>query len=193
MRLKTTAIFYSIQGEATYSGTASIFIRLHGCNLSCSFCDDDLHTKEYCEKSFDEILDEIERFTCKRVIITGGEPSIYDLNPFIEYLQDRDYFISIETNGYKLSNISKANWITYSPKDWSNILEDGFDEYKFIVGADSDISPILELKSNKPIYIQPMNYFSEPNMDSVRRCVEIVLKYPHLKLSVQLHKFLGLM
>ena len=143
--------------------------------------------------SFEEINQEISQYPSKRVIITGGEPTLYDLNSFIEYLQDRDYYISVETNGYKLENIKRANWITYSPKEWDKIKSDGFDEYKFIVSKDSDISPILSIKSDKPIYIQPMNNFTTPNLDSLQRCIDLVLKYPHLKLSVQLHKFLGLM
>ena len=191
--MRVTAIFYSIQGEATHTGVASIFIRLHGCNLSCSFCDDELHKGEYKEMSFEEIEKEIEKYPSKRIIITGGEPSLYDLNSFIEYMQDRGYYISIETNGYNFANISKANWITYSPKEWDKIATSGFDEYKFIVGKDTDISAILSIQSDKPIYIQPMNNLLTPNIDALNRCIELVLNYPHLRLSVQLHKFLGLM
>ena len=191
--MRVTKIFYSIQGEATHTGVASIFIRLHGCNLSCSFCDDELHKGEYQEMSFEEIEKEISKYPSKRIIITGGEPSIYNLNSFIEYMQKRDYYISVETNGYNFTNISKANWITYSPKEWDNIASSGFDEYKFIVGKDTDISTILSIQSDRPIYIQPMNNLDTPNIESVKRCIEIVLEYPHLKLSVQLHKFLGLM
>ncbi len=191
--MKVTAIFYSIQGEATHTGVASIFIRLHGCNLSCSFCDDDLHTGTYKDMSFEEIEKEISQYPCKRIIITGGEPSLYDLNSFIKYMQKRDYYISVETNGYNFENIKEANWITYSPKEWDKIKSEGFDEYKFIVSKDSDISTILNIKTDKPIYIQPMNNFNTPNMDSLQKCIDTVLRYPHLRLSVQLHKFLGLM
>lgn len=191
--MRVTAIFYSIQGEATHTGVASIFIRLHGCNLACSFCDDDLHTGRYNEMSFEDIEERISQYPSKRIIITGGEPSLYNLNGFIEYMHDRGYYISVETNGYNFSNISKADWITYSPKEWDKIATEGFDEYKFIVGKDTDIFPILSINSDKPIYIQPMNNLLTPDMDAVRRCVDIVLEHPHLMLSVQLHKFLGLM
>ena len=110
--LKIAQIFYSIQGEGTNTGEASVFIRFFGCNLTCSFCDDLMHKdknalKEY---TFEQVLEEIKKFPSKRIIITGGEPSIYNLNEFISFLQDNDYFISIETNGHKFENIKQANW-----------------------------------------------------------------------------------
>ena len=87
--LKVTTIFCSIQGEATHTGQATIFIRLYGCNLDCSFCDDLLHKESYTPLSYRDILDEISQYETKNVIITGGEASIYDLNDFIEFLQSR--------------------------------------------------------------------------------------------------------
>lgn len=189
--LKVVDIFYSIQGEATYSGTPSIFIRLHGCNLSCSWCDDELHVGSYEEYTFDGIIKAIADFPSKQIVITGGEPSLHDINAFIEFLQARGYFVCIETNGYKLSHVAAADWITYSPKDWNALHSDGFSEYKFIVSAASDITNILQLQSDKPIYIQPENFFLKPNPINVQHCLDLVLAHPRLKLSIQMHKYLG--
>ncbi|MGV6830566.1 MAG: 7-carboxy-7-deazaguanine synthase QueE [bacterium] len=188
--IKVTTIFCSIQGEATHIGKSTIFIRLYGCNLDCSFCDDLLHTKSYTPYSYDDIMDEISQYKTKHIIITGGEPSIYDLNEFIHFLQKHKYYVSIETNGFNFENIKQANWITYSPKDWSKIHLDYCDEYKFVVNHKSNIEPILELKTEKPIYIQAENFVETPNMVNIQYCMEIVKKYPKFKLSVQLHKFL---
>ena len=189
--LRVVEIFYSLQGEGTFTGVPSIFIRLHGCNLSCSFCDDALHKGDYKTYNFEQIFNEIKKYPAKQIIITGGEPSIYDLNDFIDFLQNRGYFVCIESNGYKIENIKKANWITYSPKDWDNIIKDGWSELKFIVSKQSDLTKIVSIESDKPIFVQPLNFFDKPDMENLDFCIELVKKYPHLKLSIQMHKFLG--
>ncbi len=189
--LKVVEVFYSLQGEGAFVGVASIFIRLHGCNLKCSFCDDNLHKGDFKLYNYEQILDVIKDYPSKQIIITGGEPTLYDLSDFIKFLQEMNYFVCIESNGYKFENIKNANWITYSPKDWDNIKKDGWNELKFIVSSDSDIKKITDIKSKKPIFIQPLNFFNKPNIKNLNFCIELVKKYPHLKLSIQTHKFLG--
>ena len=194
-KLKISTIFYSIQGEATHTGEASIFIRLYGCNLDCSFCDDLLHKDKnsISEYTYEQILEELKQFSSKNIIITGGEASIYNLNEFIDFLHKYGYYISIETNGFNFSNIKNADWITYSPKDWQHIDKNHCSEFKFIVNSNTNIDPILNLDTNKPIYIQPENYIETPNMDNIAHCIKLVQKYPQFKLSVQMHKFLGVL
>lgn len=191
MLIKVVEIFYSIQGEGVHVGVPSIFIRLHGCNLSCSFCDELLHKGEYEELSYDEILECIKAYPSTHVILTGGEPSIYPLEGFIEYLQAHMYFVAVETNGYNFSHIVTANWVTYSPKDWDAIAKNGYDEIKFVVDESSPVEKILNFTSYKPIFIQPQNDTDRPNMKNVRFCLEFVKAHPQFILSAQLHKFLG--
>ena len=189
--LKIVEFFYSIQGEGSFSGFPCIFIRLHGCNLSCSFCDEDLHTGAYESISNEEMIQRIEDFPSKHVVITGGEPSLNNINDFIDALHVKDYHVAIETNGYKFEHIKNADWITYSPKDWDSLYVEGFNEYKFIVNKNSDIEKILHVNKNKSIYIQPENFKDKINKENTDYCIELVKKYPHLRLSVQLHKYLG--
>lgn len=188
---KIVEIFYSIQGEGYYSGTPSIFIRFHGCALSCPFCDDELHKGAHEKFTAQELLEKIQEFPAKQIVLTGGEPSLYDLNELIEFFQSHGYYICVETSGYDLENIQKADWITYSPKDWDNLESEGFHEYKFIVSTISDITPILALDSDKLIYIQPENHFDTPNVVNVKHCFELVKKHPHIRLSIQMHKYIG--
>jgi len=108
-----------------------------GCNLKCNFCDDELHRGKFLKLTFQEILEKIAKFQASHIVITGGEPTLYNLNSFIRFLQKNNYFVAVETNGFRFSNIKSADWITYSPKDWNSILEDGFSELKFIVNIDS--------------------------------------------------------
>lgn len=189
--LNVVEIFYSIQGEGTHVGVPSIFIRLHGCNLSCSFCDEVLHKGAYERLSFDAILAKIKAYPSHHVIITGGEPTLYNLNGLIEFLQAHMYFVAVETNGYNFSHVAGANWITYSPKDWDAIAEHGYDEIKFVVSKASPVAKISDFKSYKPIFIQPQNEKDKPNFENVAFCVAFVKAHPHFILSVQLHKFLG--
>lgn len=190
--LKVSSIFYSIQGEGAHAGIANVFIRLYGCNLTCDFCDDELHKTVMEELDFDTVYERIKSYPAKRVIITGGEPTIYDLREFIRFLHKKGYYVSVETNGYDFASIKNADWITYSPKDWDAIKEEGFDELKFIVDKDSPIEKLLQINTTQPVFIQPKNYMHQPNMENVHHCVELVKKYPHkFRLSLQMHKFIG--
>lgn len=190
-KLQVSDIFYSIQGEGGNIGKAAVFIRLYDCNLSCAFCDDDKHKTLSNTMHFEEIAEAIAGYSSKFVIITGGEPSLQDINPFIRFLQARSYFVAVETNGYRFDNIKQADFITYSPKDWDTIKKDGFSEMKLIVSRNSDVSKILKLDINVPVYLQPENKKETPDAENVNFCIELVEKHPKFLLSPQLHKFLG--
>jgi organic radical activating enzyme len=189
--LNIVEIFYSIQGEGKFSGYPCIFVRLHGCNLDCSFCDEPLHKGDYESFTCKEVLKMIKKYSSKYVVITGGEPSLNDINEFIDTLQKNLFHVAVETNGYRLKNVKKADWITYSPKDLNSLHVEGFSEYKFVVGVDSDIEKIIRIKSKKPVYIQPINFKDRVDKKNTDFCIELVKKYPHLRLSVQLHKYIG--
>ncbi len=189
--LKIVEIFYSIQGEGSQVGIPCIFIRFYGCNLACSFCDEKLHKGTYEELGYEVLLQKIEIYPSKYIVLTGGEPSLYVLNPLIKTLQDKGYFVAVETNGYCFENISQANWITYSPKDWRNIAIKGYSEVKFIVNQHSPIDKIKAFEHEKPLFIQPQNEQEKPDLANLAFCIDFVKKNPRFILSVQLHKFLG--
>jgi len=95
-------IFFSIQGESSYSGLACVFVRLAGCNLACTWCDtpyarDDLGASEM---SPDGVVDEVERYGCGLVEITGGEPLVQEETPGLAAaLADRGLEVLVESNG----------------------------------------------------------------------------------------------
>ncbi|MDP2172502.1 MAG: radical SAM protein [Candidatus Cloacimonadaceae bacterium] len=98
--LNICEIFYSLQGESTFSGMPCIFIRLSGCNLDCSYCDTKYAFAEGREISITEILIEIAKYPCKLVEITGGEPMLQDeCISLMETLHTQEYRIMLETNG----------------------------------------------------------------------------------------------
>ena len=98
--LRITEIFYSLQGESSTSGCPTIFIRLTGCPLRCQYCDTAYAFQGGQKKSFDEILQEIQKYRCKRICVTGGEPLAQAAcYPFLKFLSDHGYQVSVETSG----------------------------------------------------------------------------------------------
>lgn len=100
MALKINEIFYSIQGESTFTGLPFVFVRLTGCNLRCRYCDTRYAYEEGRQMEIGEVIDHVVRFNCKRVTITGGEPLLQTETPdLISQLIHDGYVVSVETNG----------------------------------------------------------------------------------------------
>ncbi len=98
--LNVSEIFKSIQGESTRAGMVCSFVRLSGCNLSCTYCD----TAYACEKgddaSVDDIIDQVDNLDCSLVEITGGEPLLQEETPALcRRFIEKGYTVLIETNG----------------------------------------------------------------------------------------------
>jgi len=195
-RYKISEIFYSIQGEGALAGTPAIFVRFYGCNLNCKFCDEPLHKEVYREMDKESILDMLEDFPSKFVVITGGEPSLQDLNDLIRFLQSKGYFVAVETNGYDFGNIASADWITYSPKTVNIVTHPLVKEYKFVVKRGQPIVHILELTEDTElmqrsyVFVQPEADKDKLNKENIEFCIELVKVFPFLSLSMQLHKLL---
>ena len=98
--LKVNEIFYSLQGESTFAGKPCIFIRLSGCNLSCSYCDTRYALDEGYEMEVGEILAKVESYPCELVEITGGEPLCQPESiKLMDKLLAQNYNVLLETNG----------------------------------------------------------------------------------------------
>lgn len=104
--MQITELFYSIDGEGTRTGLPVIFIRSFGCNMLCSYCDSHYAVLPSCTKTeikemtACEILDAIQKWPCKRVTFTGGEPLLQrDCYTLIKMLLEEQYEVNVETNG----------------------------------------------------------------------------------------------
>lgn len=193
--MKISEIFYSLQGEGAHTGKPAIFIRFYGCNLNCAFCDEPLHLSHFREMEIDQILEEIQQFPAKFIVITGGEPSIQNLEPLISRLKKKGYYIAVETNGFDFQNIAVADWITYSPKNWNKIKDSKkIGEFKFVVNKHSDLKPILNLLKtfDGPIFIQPEGEGQDIIPENIEFCIEFIKQNPTLRLSLQTHKLLNI-
>lgn len=99
-RLTVNEIFYSIQGESTFAGLPCVFVRLTYCNLRCVWCDTEYAFYEGKEMSLEEILDEVARYPCKLVEVTGGEPLAQNgVHELMAMLCNRGYTVLLETSG----------------------------------------------------------------------------------------------
>lgn len=194
-------IFPTLQGEGPLAGTPAIFIRLGGCNLACSFCDTEFES--FVELTLPEVLAQVAgcRAQEKLIVITGGEPLRQNIAPLCEALIAEGFAIQIETNGTLWRPLPESVRIVVSPKNTgigyqplrADIAERA-EAIKFIISKSNslynDISIIAPHAT--PIYVQPMDEMDEEkNAANVQRCLEISQK-TGARLSLQLHKMLGI-
>ena len=209
MEYKINEIFCSIQGEGKYAGTPAIFIRMAGCNVRCSWCD----TKYSWEinpgamMTPKRVLEKINEWSRHEyVIITGGEPSIWDLRELVVYLQtNRSVRVHVETSGAnELKGSELFNWITCSPKEHRDFFvhpDIQPNEIKLIVDKNFDFIATMdrvfmglggERMNNAFLFVQPMECDTkEESNASLQKCLEICKQYPYVRLSLQLHKIIG--
>ena len=98
--LTINEIFYSIQGESTYSGRPCVFVRLTGCDLRCTWCDTTYSFHEGRRMSVDDVLEEVGRYGSPLVEVTGGEPLLQpDVYPLMDRLLESGRTVLLETGG----------------------------------------------------------------------------------------------
>ncbi len=160
MVLKVNEIFYSIQGESSYAGLPSVFVRLTGCNLRCTYCDTQYAYDEGNVIEIIEIISKVKSYQCNLVEITGGEPLIQKETPvFIDKLLEMNFTVLLETNGSQdISSIDNRcvkivdMKCPSSGEDNKNDLENlgrltDIDEIKFVIGDNSDYEYSKEILS----------------------------------------------
>ena len=188
--MRVNEIFYSLQGEGAYTGTASIFIRLSGCNLACDFCD--TKHQPYKDYTKEEIAREIAVYEAKNIVFTGGEPSLQLDAETIDYFHKLGYFIQVETNGTRKLPYN-VDWVTCSPKS-QNIVIQRIDELK-VVHTGQALSFYEEMPIEHPEcrYLQPCDE-RDPvrNAENFARAVDYIKAHPVWKLSLQTHKLTGI-
>src|SRR5438067_535673 len=144
--LTLNEIFYSIQGESTYAGRPCVFVRLTACDLRCSWCDTPYAFHEGRKRALPDILDEVERYGCPLVEVTGGEPLLQEeVYPLMQALVERGRTVLLETGGHRSTGRVPAEVVTIldikcpgsgeaEKNDWSNIARlRPHDEVKFVI------------------------------------------------------------
>ncbi|WP_245867710.1 7-carboxy-7-deazaguanine synthase [Sporomusa silvacetica DSM 10669] len=186
-------IFSSIQGEGFHMGKGATFIRVAGCNLRCSWCDTgysfDLSTSKW--MSVGDIL-AAECFSHHHVVITGGEPTLYNLEPLVRALHKLGKYVAIETNGTNSIPVEWGiDWITASPKPASGFaLSCQADELKYVVDDEFSIDVISNhaVPAGR-IFLQ----IESGRQESLQKAYDLINRYPELqlRLGIQMHKVLN--
>ena len=188
--------FTTIQGEGFYSGHSAHFLRIGGCDVGCHWCDikeswnSDLYPIVEVEKILKTISSSIDL-----VIISGGEPLIWNMSPLTEALKKMNKKVHLETSGaYTLSG--KWDWICLSPKKNKPPVMDALDiadELKMIIHNTDDFQfaerQAEKVASNCKLYLQPE--WSKRNK-MMPLIVDYVMKNTHWKVSLQTHKYLNI-
>ncbi len=188
--------FYTIQGEGYHTGTAAYFIRIGGCDVGCHWCDvkESWNAELHPATKTDLIIKNAIKY-CRTVVITGGEPLMWNMNYITQQLQKNNLKTHIETSGaYSLSG--KWDWICLSPKK-NKLPLDGIyavaDELKIIIYNKNDFKfaeeQAAKTNTNAVLFLQP-EWSNQEKMTPL--IVEYVMQHPKWKISLQTHKYLNI-
>jgi organic radical activating enzyme len=188
--------FYTIQGEGYHKGSAAYFIRIGGCDIGCHWCDikESWDVEKFPLVNVESIVDKVKKKSNK-VVITGGEPLIYNMNPLTKKLKQLNISTHLETSGaYELTG--DWDWICLSPKKNKlpiNNIYSIANELKVIIYNKNDFLFAENLAKNTnndcKLYLQPEWSKREEVMPLI---VNYVLENNHWKVSLQTHKYLNI-
>ena len=187
--------FYTIQGEGFQTGRAAYFLRVGGCDVGCSWCDvkESWNAALWPLTETDEIIRRVLDCPAKSVVITGGEPLMYNLDYLCRELSNSGFELFLETSGsHPISGT--WDWICLSPKKFSPPLPEIYnlaDEYKVIVQSVGDFDwaekNTSRLKEGCALFLQPEWSVIDSIMEPV---VEYVKANPKWRISLQSHKYM---
>lgn len=218
--LLVNEVFPTIQGEGPDAGTPAVFVRLAKCNLACTFCDTEFEKGEWwpVEALLGHVMNVSRNYHIGLVVITGGEPLLQNLLPFIVSCNRTHLRVSIESAGTlwdpNLTPLFQggSNRLVISPK--TPKLDPGalqaVDAFKYIIGvgnsAEDDGLPVLSTQivgktsrvyrngrfDDTAIYVQPLDEQDpEKNRRNMEHAARVAMRFGY-RLSLQTHKIVGL-
>jgi organic radical activating enzyme len=188
--------FYTLQGEGFHQGKAAYFIRLGGCDVGCVWCDvkESWDAEKHPKLEVGTLRLEVEKTPAETVVITGGEPLMYDLSELTSQLQSSGLKTHLETSGaYPLSG--SWDWICLSPKKFKvplpGILPSA-NELKVVIFNQSDFDwaekYAAKVSGDCKLYLQP-------EWDKAAEMTPLIIGYikdhPEWELSLQIHKYIN--
>lgn len=189
--------FYSLQGEGYHTGKAAYFARLGGCDVGCHWCDvkESWNAASCPPVDADQIISHAAGYPAKAVVITGGEPLLYNLDYLAKGLHDRGLKTFLETSGSSPLT-GTWDWICVSPKKVSPPLPEILakaNELKAIIEDFKDFDWAEEnaglVSDNCLLYLQPEWSLRDSMIPLVVNYIKI---HPHWKISLQSHKYMGI-
>ncbi len=187
--------FYTLQGEGFHFGKAAYFIRIGGCDIGCYWCDTKYSWRADKDKlvAIENVVKNVIDTKAKTIVVTGGEPLTYNLNPLSELLHSKNLTAHIETSGaYKLTG--KWDWICLSPKKNAPPTDEIIplaNELKIIIFEDDDF---LWAEKYADLVNPNCHLFLQPEWSRHKQLTPIIVEYikknPKWKISIQAHKFM---
>jgi organic radical activating enzyme len=195
LELPVVEEFYSIQGEGFHTGKAAYFIRLGGCDIGCEYCDTKFSWNPDITPSvsINDILGRARTVPCMDLIVTGGEPLLYNLDPLCNLFKQHNYTTYIETSGsHPKSGI--WDWFCLSPKQQKPPLQEAYqkaNELKVIIQKPDDFAwaehTASKVHEGCLLYLQPEWSIFDKIIPEI---VQYILKNPTWQISLQSHKFM---
>ncbi len=187
--------FFTIQGEGFNTGKACYFIRLGGCDVGCVWCDvkESWDATKHPMTSVNEMVQLVKQSKAERVVITGGEPLMYDLSEVTSAFQKESIKIFLETSGaYQLSG--NWDWICVSPKKFKEPLKEVLakaDELKVVVFNKTDFDwaekNATHVNDQCKLFLQPEYSVHQKVMPLI---IDYVKQHPRWTISLQTHKII---
>lgn len=202
--LRTIEVFASLQGEGLRQGEPSIFVRLAGCNLRCSFCDTKYAWRSGREEAVDDLLLKIARLwralPAGWVVLTGGEPLAQDVAPLVRGVRRLGLRVQVETNG-TFEPRPAADWYTLSPKPPLFSFRPGFvkkaREVKLVVSKELTFETVARMRRRFPLRVLILLQPQSGRRWSMKKAASLAFRacyegLDNVRVSLQQHKALGL-
>ncbi|NVK50843.1 MAG: radical SAM protein [Cyclobacteriaceae bacterium] len=197
LQLPVMEAFYTIQGEGRFTGHPAYFIRLGGCDVGCVWCDvkESWEAEKWPVISVEEIVEGALAYPGRLVVITGGEPLMYNLEPLTQLLKEKGFTTNIETSGaYPFSG--EFDWVCFSPKKFKKphpSIYEKANELKVVVYHPSD----FEFAESHAVQVNPgCELRLQPEWSKADRftseIIDYIKKHPTWKISLQTHKFMDI-
>ena len=188
--------FYTIQGEGYHTGTAAYFVRIGGCDVGCHWCDvkESWNAELHPPTPTDSIVENAVKYS-ETIVVTGGEPLMWDMTLLTKKLKEKGLKVHIETSGaYRLSG--NWDWICLSPKKNklpTQTVYANANELKVIIHNKHDFifaeEQAEKVNSNAILFLQP-EWSKKEEMTQL--IVDYVMKNPKWRVSLQTHKYLNI-
>lgn len=203
--LKINEIFYSIQGESSWAGQPTVFVRLSGCHLRCTYCDTTYAYHQGEPQSLNSVLEKIKTYPARHVCVTGGEPLLQaEVYPLMETLCDAGYRVSLETSGdidcsrvdsrvKKIIDVKTPDSGAPGKFHASNLkFIDNETEFKFVICSEKDFSWAENFSQGHGLF-EKSNVLYSPSFRVVEEkwlAEKILSCGSSARLQLQLHKYI---
>lgn len=203
--IKINEIFYSIQGETSFTGLPTVFIRTSGCHLRCTYCDTMYAYKDGDKLSIDSIIEQVKSFDTKYVCLTGGEPLLQNESyPLMNKLCDLGYIVSLETSGdidckdvdprvTKIIDVKTPDSGEPNKFHMNNLsLKDNNSEFKFVICSEKDFYWSENFVEDHKL-LEKYNVLYSPSFGKISEkwlAQKILSEKSRVRLQLQLHKYI---